>query len=152
MTDIKALLSEEVRLLEDAINVFEWSMERCNIIGIRDDLSMDELIEFEALTARFSRLSDILIQKVFRAIDDFELISPGSIRDRINQGEKRGLIAEAEYLVKIRILRNEITHEYLPDALRDLFGEVLKYSGILLECCKKTVDYSRSLLKNKDLV
>ena len=149
MTDVTNLLSAEVRLLEDAINVFEWSMARCNVIGIRDDLSMDELTEFEALTARFSRLSDILIQKVFRAIDEFELIAPGSIRDRINQSEKRGLIAEAEYLVKIRILRNEITHEYLPDALRDLFGEVLKYSGVLLECCKKTVEYSGTLLKNR---
>jgi len=102
MTDVTTLLSEEVRILEDAINVFEWSMSRCNVIGIRDDLSMDELTEFEALTARFSRLSDILIQKVFRAIDDFELIAPGSISDRINQSEKRGLIVEAEYLVKNR--------------------------------------------------
>jgi hypothetical protein len=147
MTDVKALLSKEVQLLEDAIRVFEWSFRICSGIGIKDIFSMNELTEFEALTARFSRLSDILIQKVFRAIDEFELVEPGSIRDRINRSEKRGLIADTEHLVKIRILRNEITHEYLPEELKDIFREVMKYARVLLDSSKKTVDYSKTLLE-----
>jgi hypothetical protein len=70
----------------------------------------------EALTARFARLTDILTQKVCRAIDALELVDEGSLLDRFNRMEKRD-IANAEELVEMRKLRNRIAHDY---ALADL--------------------------------
>ena len=148
MTDLKSLLQEEIRLLEDAAGVLKYSLDQCNSIGLKEAYTTGELTEFEALTARFSRLSDLLIRKVFRALDEFELEEPGTIRDRINRAEKRNLVKTTEDLIKIRILRNEIVHEYLPETMQGLFKEVLSLTPVLLEIAGNTVDYALSAIED----
>lgn len=71
---------------------------------------------------------DILVQRFF--FDTIELESQGA--DRINRAEKRGLIDSAEDFVRIRLLRNEISHEYRTDTLYGLFEKVLELAPILL--------------------
>ncbi len=80
------------------------------------EISAEQSQILEALTARFARLTDILTQKVLRAVDALELVDEGSLLDRFNRVEKRG-IARAEELVRMRQLRNRIAHDY---ALSDL--------------------------------
>jgi len=146
--NLLALLNEEIRLTKDARDVLVYSLEQCRAIGTRDSYTNGELTEYEALTARFSRLSDILIQKLLRTLDTLELEEPGTIRDRINRAEKRNLVQTAEDLIKIRTLRNEIVHEYLPEALQGLFREVLLLTPILIEITGKTVDYAESAMRD----
>lgn len=146
MTDLNALLLEEIRLVENATEVLKYSLDQCHLIGPKESYTTGELTEFEALTARFSRLSDLLIQKAFRALDEYELEEPGTIRDRINRAEKRELVQNSEDLVKIRILRNEIVHEYLPEALRGLFIEVISLTPVLLGIAAKTITYAKKAI------
>ena len=146
--NLLALLDAEIRLTKDARDVLVYSLEQCRNIGTRDPYTNGELTEYEALTARFSRLSDILIQKLLRTLDTLELEEPGTIRDRINRAEKRDLVQTAEDLIKIRTLRNEIVHEYLPEALQGLFREVLLLTPILLEITGKTIDYAESAMRD----
>ena len=146
--NLLALLDAEIRLTKDARDVLVYSLEQCRNIGTKDPYTNGELTEYEALTARFSRLSDILIQKLLRTLDTLELEEPGTIRDRINRAEKRNLVQTAEDLIKIRTLRNEIVHEYLPEALQGLFREVLLLTPILLEITGKTIDYAESAMRD----
>ena len=146
--NLLALLDAEIRLTKDARDVLVYSLEQCRNIGTKDPYTNGELTEYEALTARFSRLSDILIQKLLRTLDTLELEEPGTIRDRINRAEKRDLVQTAEDLIKIRTLRNEIVHEYLPEALQGLFREVLLLTPILLEITGKTIDYTESAMRD----
>lgn len=146
MTDLKALLLEEIRLLGNAAEVLKYSLDQCYLIGSKETYTTEELTEFEALTARFSRLSDLLIKKAFRALDEYELEEPGTIRDRINRAEKRNVVQNTEDLVKIRILRNEIVHEYLPEELNGLFAEVMLIAPVLLEIASRTVAYAKTTL------
>jgi len=146
--NLLALLDAEIRLTKDARDVLVYSLEQCRNIGTKDPYTNGELTEYEALTARFSRLSDILIQKLLRTLDTLELEEPGTIRDRINRAEKRDLVQTAEDLIKIRTLRNEIVHEYLPEALQGLFREVLLLTPILLEITGKTIDYAESAMRD----
>jgi len=146
MTDLKALLLEEIRLLGNAAEVLKYSWDHCYLIGSKETYTTEELTEFEALTARFSRLSDLLIKKAFRALDEYELEEPGTIRDRINRAEKRNVVQNTEDLVKIRILRNEIVHEYLPEELNGLFAEVMLIAPVLLEIASRTVAYAKTTL------
>src|SRR5581483_6288772 len=100
-------------------------------IGIKKEYTEQELEAFEALTARFSRLSDLMIQKIFRLIDTLELVNEGTIPDRLNRAEKRELISSAKLFTELRMLRNTIAHEYEPDEFTRIFKNVLQLTPSL---------------------
>lgn len=137
------LLKEELELMEKAADILDYSYQRCEKIGVKGGYDYDELERFEALTSRFARLSDILIQKVFRLIDKIDLESEGTVRDRINRAEKKELIETADDFVKIRIVRNQIAHEYIPEEIYEIFKKVLKYTPNLLDSVNRVKNYTK---------
>lgn len=142
MTDqLRLLLVKELKLLCDAREVLEYSLRKCGTIGIKELYEPEELESFESFTGRFARLSDILIQKIFRLVDELDLDAQGTIRDRINRAEKKGLIISSDIFVEIRMIRNDIAHEYLPEAIRDIFGKVLSLAPHLLDSVERTIAY-----------
>ncbi|KDR95003.1 hypothetical protein SAMN02745945_00631 [Peptoclostridium litorale DSM 5388] len=143
--DEKEVLTEGINLLKGANEILKYSYETCSKIGIKEEYTFDELDRFEALTSRFSRASDILIQKVFRRIDIIELEGSGTVIDRINRAEKRNIVEDAEKLKKIRRLRNDIAHEYLPEVVSGIFKEVLRMTAILIGDIEKTIEYASAL-------
>ena len=144
--DLKRLLQNELQLLEDASEVLNYSFGKCSRIGPKSDYSPEELESFESLCSRFARLSDIMTQKMFRLLAEIALEQPGTVRDRINRAEKWDLIESAEDFVAIRIVRNDIAHEYLPEAIRDIFKKVMALTPALLKSVALTKEYCRKLL------
>lgn len=139
--DEKQLLDIEMKLLEDSVNMLKYSYDICSDIGIKEEYTLEELDRFESLTSRFARTSDILIQKIFRLIDVIELELPGTVIDRINRAEKRGLISSAENFKDIRRLRNDIAHEYIPSAIEEIYKKVLRLTPYLFESLEKIKQY-----------
>ena len=136
----------ELENLAKAKDALQYSYEKCQRIKLHEGLSYEELESFEALTSRFARLSDIIIQKVLRLLDFIDLEDTGTVRDRINRAEKKGVILSADNLVEIRILRNEIAHEYRSETAYAIFEKVLTYSPTLLESVDTITDYSQKIL------
>lgn len=143
--DLKKLLQHELQLLEDACQILDYSFAKCSRIGIKPEYSPEELESFESLCSRFARLSDIMTQKIFRLLAEIALEQPGTVRDRINRAEKWNLIESAETFVAIRIVRNDIAHEYLPEAIRDIFKKVLELTPSLLKAVALTKHYCNRL-------
>ena len=85
----------------------------------------------------------MLIQRIFRYHDYLELEDQGTIRDRINRAEKRELIDSADVFIKIRLLRNEIAHEYKSDTIYEIFESVLEFTPIILATVDKVIAYSK---------
>lgn len=129
--------------LRKARDILLFSFTKCCKINMMKGLSEEEMESLEALTSRFSRLSDIIIQKVFRAIDILDLDDEGTVRDRINRAEKKGIIKSADDFIDIRILRNEIAHEYKSETIYVIFSKVLKLSPALLESVDTIMTYSK---------
>ena len=136
------LLKEELKSVEEAAFILDYSYNNCRKIGIKKEYSLHELDNFEAFTSRFARLSDVLIQKLFRLIDKIELEEKGTVRDRINNAEKYGLIDNADTFVQIRIVRNDITHEYDTDSIKEIFKKVMALTPHLLESAKMTIAFA----------
>lgn len=147
--NMQRLLAQELKILQDACDVLTYSFNKCTAIGLKETYEPEELESFESFTGRFARLSDILIQKVFRLIDELDLDSHGTIRDRINRAEKKELIVSSEIFVEIRMVRNDIAHEYLPEAIHDIFGKVLLLTPHLLGGVEQTVSYCRKYAATK---
>ena len=142
MKDVKESLRRELDELNRARDVLAYSFEKCAIAGVRVDLSNEELESFEALTSRFVRLSDIIIQKIFRYFDVLDLEDGGTVRDRINRAEKKGIIDNADAFVQIRLLRNEIAHEYKSESIYDIFKRVMAMTPQLMESVERIIAYS----------
>ena len=96
-----------------------------------------------SLTSRFARLADLLIQRIFRLIDDIELTGASTILDRIFRAEKRGFGAASD-IIKIRELRNIIAHEYNGDKMEEIYHVVAMLSPALLVIVARTIAYVRS--------
>lgn len=141
--NLLSLLKEELVALEGATEILQYSYEICKKIGIKEQPTFDEMDRFEAFTSRFARLSDILIQKMCRLIDQIDLEDGGSVRDRINRAEKKGLIESADVFTQIRIVRNDIAHEYHTEALNDIYRKALELTPYLFDSVKRIKEYSK---------
>ena len=106
----------------------------------------EQLERLESLTSRFARLADLLIQRIFRLIDEIELTGSGSLLDRIYRAEKRGWANAAE-LIKIRELRNLIAHEYATEKMREIYATVAAMSPALLATVPKVIEYAGSMIQ-----
>ncbi len=136
------LLQEQLTILDSAVVVLQESYDRVKPIFDQklSQLSIEQRESCEALTARFSRLCDFLFQKLFRTIDQIELVEEGTAIDRLNRMEKRGIISSAHEWRLIRDLRNDIVHEYLIESSDQVLKDAFASTPLLI----KTVQ----LLKN----
>jgi hypothetical protein len=109
------------------------------------DAEWDQL---EALAGRFARLTDLIIHKLLRALDRYELEDTGTLLDSANRAERRGLVASADVLREFKDLRNEIVHEYSTDDLASLYEEIYAATPDLLELFSRIESY----LSNNHLI
>ncbi len=138
------LLQEELANLQLAAAHLGYSMERCHHLIEQVEISPEQLERLESLTSRFARLADLLIQRIFRLIDDIELESGGTILDRVYRAEKRGLVNASE-IIKIRELRNLIAHEYANDKMPEVYAAVVTLSPVLLAVIPNVIEYVSDL-------
>ena len=115
MSDLLAakrrLLGEQVgqcRLAADAL-LYSWRKVTSERIGEADP-ELEETLE--VMTARFARLEDLLIKRVFRAVAAVELSDAQRLLDVLDLMEQLGIVESAEQWVELRELRNTIVHEY----------------------------------------
>jgi uncharacterized protein with HEPN domain len=121
-----AQLDEHLATLDKTSSALVYSYDKCNDIGEKDEYDLEEQESFEALTSRFARTSDILTQKVIKTL--FMLLQENikTIIDAANFLEKLELIDNADDLLNIREIRNQIAHEYVESDIKDLFLDVLQ--------------------------
>jgi hypothetical protein len=142
---ILVLFEEQLRLARASAQVLLESHSRAQalLLSTKDGLTPAELETLEALTARFSRFSDYLVQRVFRTLDEVEMGASGTALDSLNRMEKRGIIDSVDQFREIRALRNEIAHEYLIEPTDRVVRESFEKTPILIAALEKLEEYSR---------
>jgi len=137
---------EQLRLAQQMVVVLRYSFERATPLikteNENAEINAEQAEILEALTARFARLNDTLTQKLFRAIDALELSDEGSLIDRFNRMEKRGLVKTANELIEMRKLRNQIAHEYVLEDLIPLYKNVFEQCEILFNVMDAIANYA----------
>lgn len=134
------LLQQEWLLLDSSLETLLKSVEKCRRIGIKDIYSFEEQESFDSLTSKFSRTSDLFTQKVIRT--SWILLHESFVPfiDMINICVKMKMLLSTDEMIGIRDMRNQIAHEYIPDALRELVPEIIEMTQQLVEninCCRK---------------
>ena len=140
---LKRLLRDQLALMQAAAQVLEESRARVAVLGDRlgGDLSVGERESCEALTARFARLNDFLVQRVLRTLDQIELMDEGTPLDRLQRAEARGLITTVDRWRELRLLRHAIAHDYLIESADRVLAESLVAAPELLETVSRILRY-----------
>jgi len=124
------ILEENLHSLNSSLKRLLYSFETCSKIGLKENYSDEEFVAFEAMTSRYSRTIDMLVNKVLRSLDAVEYIDGGTIIDAANNAEKRG-IANSRDLRRLKDLRNSIAHEYATENIVRYFDKVLEFTPFL---------------------
>lgn len=142
---LKLLLRDQLALLHAAARVLEESRSRVASFAARSggELSVGERESCEALTSRFARLNDFLMQRIFRTLDQIELLDEGTPLDRLQRAEARGLITSAERWRELRMLRNSIAHDYLIESADTVLHDALEAAPELIETAERVNRYVR---------
>lgn len=140
---LKRVLREQLSLLQAAAQVLDESRGRVAAFADRlgGELTIGERESCEALTSRFARLNDFLVQRVFRTLDQIELIDEGTPLDRLQRAEARSLIVSAERWRELRLLRNAIAHDYLIESADSVLRESLAAAPELLDTAERLLRY-----------
>jgi len=142
---LKALLDQELSLLLKSQKLLEYSLNKCEEIGIKKEYSMADLTEYESLSSRYSRTSDILTQKVLKTLFIYLQEDARFFIDRCNLSEKLGLVESSDDLYNIRKLRNEISHEYAKEEISEIYMPLLGYSKTLSKVIDQAEKYIQKL-------
>ena len=140
------ILRENINILNLSAEWVRRSYEQTKTIEQKDTYSSEEFDKLENLTSRYSRTTDMLVNKVLRSIDTVESEDIGTIIDIMNRAEKRGIVESAELLHTIKDLRNHIVHEYQISEIAGFFGDVVKYTPVLLDIIENVNKYCAKYL------
>jgi len=127
----RELLKQNWELLMRSLDSLKLSVEKVSNIGQKKAYTFEELESFDSLTSKFARTSDIFLQKILRTIWALLHETQMPLIDVLNKAEKLSLIESSDQLIEIRDIRNQIAHEYLPEAIQELVPEVIELSNHL---------------------
>lgn len=142
--ELRKYLGSALKRLEIQAAHLRRSLAKAEAGGFTD--ALERLDQFEALTARFARLQDLLIGP-FRTVAILELEDQIADRvpDLLNLMEKRGIVDSAGDWATMRELCNAIAHEYWDNEQErnELFGRVVVYSRAPLRVLETLGTYVR---------
>jgi len=131
-SNLKDLLNLNWNLLNQALPSFERSLVKCRDIDFSPPISFESEESLDALSSKYSRVSDIYTQKVIKTLLFLLREDAPTFLDRMNLCEKLGIIPSAGELIAIRDLRNIIAHEYLSENLVEIYREIIQLSNNLI--------------------
>ena len=140
-------LLQNLNLLKKQIFWLQISYDQIEKIGIKEEYQIEEFGYYETACSRFSRSIDFLIRKMFRSIDAYEFENQGTLIDVVNNAHKRNLFEDVQEIRIMKDIRNTISHEYIEEALIDIFQDILDYTPKLLDVMKNTVRYIENKVK-----
>jgi hypothetical protein len=137
-SNLQNLLDLNWSLLKQALPSFERSLVKCRDLDFSLPISFETEESLDALSSKFSRVSDIFTQKALKSLIFVLREDAPTFLDRMNLCEKLGIIPSAEELIAIRDLRNIIAHEYLNENLVEIYMEIIELSDNLLKAILET--------------
>lgn len=149
-SNLEKLLNLNWDLLKQAAPSFQRSLKKCRDLNLSSPISFESEESLDALSSKFSRVSDIYTQKVIKTVLFLLREDAPTFLDRMNLCEKLGIISSAEELIAIRDLRNIIAHEYLSEDLVEIYREIIKLSTNLVDSITLTEKFleERKLLQS----
>lgn len=80
---------------------------------------------YDALASRFERFVEIALNRFFRSVEIHQFGKKSeSLRDRLLNMQKVGIITSVDLWMEMRDFRNRIAHDYLPEQLVTILNSI----------------------------
>lgn len=135
MSSYTNLLTISHQNLLKALSHLDYSYRKIQTLSIEvAQLDEESLQTWESFSIRFTRVIDIFLTRFLRAYvlkndPGFE----GTLRDFVHEGEKLGIIDDAQVWISIHELRNITAHDYSESNLIQFFMRLQKEAPRLLQ-------------------
>ena len=136
--ELQILLLAHWDVLQRSLKSLQQSRDKTHQLLQQSEFSFEELESIDSLISKFSRTSDIYLQKVLRSIWMLLREDTVPLIDLLNRAEKLMIIVSAEELLQMRDIRHQIAHEYLPEAVPELAKEVVVMTTLLQKKIQQT--------------
>ena len=136
--ELQILLLTHWDVLQRSLMSLQQSRDKTHQLLQQSEFSFEELESIDSLTSKFSPMSDIYLQKGLRSIWMLLREDTVPLIDLLNRAEKLMIIVSAEELLQMRDIRNQIAHEYLPEAVPELASEVVVMTTLLQKNIQQT--------------
>ncbi len=143
---LKINLQQELSNLDKAVNRLLESYDECKNFKEPFNSQQDKLVD--ALTIRLARASDIYTQKILTNIVLILRENSDGFIDKVNICEKLGFVTNADDLIKLRDLRNNVAHDYEGNFITNIFNSTILYTPKLLASIDKTKQYIANKITN----
>lgn len=124
----KNLILREFEDLKKSVDLLKASVRKFIPYDPKVTYSPEELEYYDSLAFRFGKSVELYLN-LFKGLEIYLLSkSSDTLRDQLLFVQKIGLINSIDLWMESRILRNKITHAYLPEQLKDIYEEVINKS------------------------
>ncbi len=143
-----------LRLCEKAADNLEFTLAGLQAIFPLDDerlanLSRETVEKLDAMSSRFSRLQDLLGDRLFRSLLLLESEPRQRFLDVLNLMENRGIIESTQKWIELRNMRNEASHGYIDEIaqLANVLTSLFEQAPALIETSERVKKYATSVLQ-----
>jgi len=131
-------LLEQIQKASKALSLLKDSFSKYQPFDLYKIYSPTDLESYDALALRFEKVVELFINQLFRTIEiHYFGLASTTIRDRLLVLQKTGFIDDINNWIDMRIIRNKIAHDYLPDQIKSIYEDILLYSKIIFDTFQK---------------
>jgi hypothetical protein len=147
-----AILRDNLRIAERMLSHLQRSYDQVaadlplNPAGV-NALSHEQIDRLDLYLARFGKLQDFLVSKLFRSVAMASLEDTSqdvSLIDSLRRMEKYGIVTSLDRWLELRLLRSSLTHEYLTtdEEIAENINTAFSYYSDLAATLGRVKDYS----------
>ncbi|MBU1677993.1 MAG: hypothetical protein KKD86_03940 [Bacteroidetes bacterium] len=86
------ILTNNIKALVKQLEWLQFSFDKCQTFGIKQEYTPEEFDRFETLNLIFAPSIDFLMRKVFRSLDEIEYENQGTLIEVVDNAHKRGYL------------------------------------------------------------
>ena len=141
----KDLMLKNFEDLKKAVSLLSGSVNRYVPYEPQKEYSQEELDYYDSLSFRFEKTIEVILN-FFKGLELF-LYSKQSdtLRDRLLAMQKIEVIDGIDFWIEARLLRNKISHPYLPEQLQEMYQEIVKKAKVIEMTVSNLEDYISKL-------
>jgi hypothetical protein len=137
----KNLISSRLGDVEKTRKLLQASVDKYVPYDIDYIYTADELEYYDSLSYRFEKCVELALN-FFKTLELFLYAKQSdTLRDRLLMMQKIKIVEDIDSWMDARLLRNKITHAYLPEEIRDIYDEIFTSSKKIFAAIERIKKY-----------